>query len=125
MKFDDGSYYRAYDHNYRVAYEEGLTHLGEGGSQGVSSSVCEGMLRRIPHSIRRETEILDLGCGDGTTGLFLAGLGYRYLGIDVSEAAIERAKRRCAEAGTDAGFVVANALDPDAFPAGRGFDIIR
>ncbi len=121
MKFDDGSYYRAYDHNYRVAYEEGLTCAGEGGSQKDLERLRR-MLGRIPHD-PRNTGILDLGCGDGTTGLFLAGLGYRYLGIDVSEAAIERAKRRCAEAGTDARFVVANALDPDAFPGG-GFDIV-
>ena len=76
------------------------------------------MLGRIPHD-PRDTGILDLGCGDGTTGYFSGtGLGYRYLGIDVSEAAIERAKRRCAEAGTGARFVVGNALDPEAFPAG-------
>ena len=49
------------------------------------------MLRRVPHS-PSETEILDLGCGDGTVGIFLSGLGYRYMGIDVSEAAIERAR---------------------------------
>lgn len=121
MRFDDGSYYKAYDHNYRVAYEEGLTHLGEGGSQRDLQRLT-GMLGRIPHD-PHDTGILDLGCGDGTTGLFLAGLGYRYLGIDVSEAAIERAKRRCAEAGTGARFVVANALDPNAFPGG-GFDIV-
>ena len=30
LKFDDRSYYRAYDHNYRVAYEEGFTYLGDG-----------------------------------------------------------------------------------------------
>lgn len=121
MKFDDGSYYKAYDHNYRVAYEEGLTYAGEGGSQKDLERLRR-MLGRIPHD-PRDTGILDLGCGDGTTGLFLAGLGYRYLGIDVSEAAIERAKCRCAEAGTGARFVVANVLDPDSFP-GRGFDIV-
>lgn len=122
MKFDDGSYYRAYDHNYRVAYEEGLTYLGEGGSQKAALERLEGMVRRIPHS-PTETEILDLGCGDGTVGIFLAGLGYRYLGIDISEAAIERASQRSAEAGADAGFRVANVLDTDTLPA-DGFDII-
>lgn len=121
MKFDDGSYYKAYDHNYRVAYEEGLTYAGEGGSQKDLERLRR-MLGRIPHD-PRDTGILDLGCGDGTTGVFLVRLGYRYLGIDVSEAAIERAKRRCAEAGADARFEVANALDLHAFP-GRGFDIV-
>lgn len=121
MKFDDRTYFTAYDHNYRVAYEEGLAFLGEGGSQGELQRL-KGMLGRIPHS-PMETEILDLGCGDGTIGIFLAGLGYRYLGIDISEAAIERARQRSAEAGADAGFRVANAMDPDALPA-DGFDVV-
>lgn len=121
MEFDDRSYYKAYDHNYRVAYGEGLAFLGEGGSQGVLRRL-KGMLGRIPHSPTQK-EILDLGCGDGTVGIFLARLGYRYLGIDVSEAAIERARQRCVEAGADAGFRAANALEPESFPAG-GADIV-
>ncbi len=122
MKFDDRSYYRAYDHNYRVAYEEGFTYLGEGASQKGDLKPLEGMLRRIPHSAA-ETGILDLGCGDGTVGIFLAGMGYRYLGVDVSEAAVERARQRSAEVGADAGFRVADALDPDTLPDG-GFDVV-
>ena len=121
MNFDDSTYFKAYDHNYRVAYEEGLAFLGEGGSQGVLRRL-EGMLRKIMHS-PPETRILDVGCGDGTVGLFLAGLGYRYLGIDISEAAIVRARQRCAEAGAGPKFEVANALDPDTLPA-HGFDIV-
>ncbi len=121
MEFDDRSYYKAYDHNYRVAYAEGLAFLGEGGSQGVLRRL-EGMLRKITHS-PPETRILDVGCGDGTVGLILAGLGYRYLGIDISEVAIVRARQRCAEAGARAKFEVANALDPDTLPA-YGFDIV-
>ena len=81
MNFDDSTYFKAYDHNYRVAYDEGLAFLGEGGWQGVLRRL-KGMLRRVPHS-PSETEILDLGCGDGTAGIFLSGLGYRYMGIDV------------------------------------------
>ena len=122
MKFDDRSYYRAYDHNYRVAYEEGFTYLGEGASQKGDLKPLEGMLRRFPHS-PAETGILDLGCGDGTVGIFLAGMGYRYLGVDVSEAAVEQARQRSAEVGADAGFRVADALDPDTLPDG-GFDVV-
>ncbi len=121
MKFDDGTYYKAYDHNYRVAYEEGLTFLGEGGSQRELRRL-KGMLGRIRHS-PTQTRILDVGCGDGTVGIFLSGLAYRYLGIDVSEAAIERARQRSSAAGADARFRVADALDPDSLPAG-GFDVV-
>ena len=115
MKFDDQSYLKAYDHNYRVAYEEGLTYLGEGASQKKDLQRLAGLLRRIPHPPGK-TKILDLGCGDGTIGLFLAGLGYQYLGIDISEAAIERARQRAAESDVGARFEVANVLDLHAFP---------
>ena len=121
MKFDDGSYYKAYDHNYRVAYEEGLSYAGEGGSQEDLRRL-NGMLGRIPHD-PRDTRILDVGCGDGATGIFLAGLGYRYVGIDISEAAVERARQRSSESGVNAGFEVANALDADSWPTG-GFDVV-
>ncbi|MDE3000706.1 MAG: class I SAM-dependent methyltransferase [Gemmatimonadota bacterium] len=121
MRFDDTSYYRAYDHNYRVAYEEGLAFLGEGGSRRELRRL-KRMLGRILHD-PLETGILDVGCGDGTVGVFLAGLGYRYLGVDVSEAAIDRAGQRCAEAGVDAGFRVADALDTESLPA-DGFDVV-
>ena len=122
MRFDDSTYFKAYDHNYRVAYEVGLTYLGEGASRKGALRRLKGMLLRIPHS-PGETRIMDVGCGDGTVGLFLDGLGYRYLGIDISEAAIVRARQRCAEAGAGANFEVANALDPDTLPA-HGCDIV-
>lgn len=121
MRFDDSTYFKAYDHNYRVAYDEGLAFLGEGGSQGVLRRL-KGMLGKIPHE-PLQTWILDLGCGDGTVGLFLDGLGYRYLGIDISKAAIVRARQRCAEAGAGVKFEVANALEPDTLPA-NGFDVV-
>ena len=114
MKFDDRSYLKAYDHNYRVAYEEGLTYLGEGASQQRDLQRLKGLLQRIPHSPRR-TKLLDLGCGDGTIGLFLARLGYQYVGIDISEAAIERARQRAAENDVGARFEVENVLDLHTF----------
>ena len=82
--------------------------------------------RRPPpgNYVRRPVQkLLDLGCGDGTTGLFLAGLGYQYLGIDISEAAIERARQRAAESGVDARFEVENVLDLHTFPTTR-FQIV-
>jgi SAM-dependent methyltransferase len=42
--------------------------------------------------------LLDAGCGDGEFLAFLRGLGLEVSGVDVSETAIERAKRRCPEA---------------------------
>jgi D-inositol-3-phosphate glycosyltransferase len=44
--------------------------------------------------------VLDLGCGSGTTGLELRPEAYSaYTGVDISEVAIEKARGRAAEAG--------------------------
>ena len=63
--------------------------------------------------------VLDVGCGEGSLKDRLALIGYeRYLGIDISEAAIELARSKCVEGET---FLVADAakFKPDA-----SFDVV-
>ena len=55
--------------------------------------------------------ILDAGCGPGRTALYLAGLGYNVLGVDISGNAIERAKRKAIEKGSAAQFQQANIFE--------------
>jgi SAM-dependent methyltransferase len=48
----------------------------------------------------RGGSILDLGCGSGNTGCELASTSYRrYVGVDVSDVALDIARRRSREAG--------------------------
>jgi cyclopropane fatty-acyl-phospholipid synthase-like methyltransferase len=54
--------------------------------------------------------ILDAGCGTGDTALFFAGRGCQVTGIDFIEEAIRRAKRKAAERGVPATFLVQDAL---------------
>ena len=54
--------------------------------------------------------ILDAGCGTGDTALFLASRGHRVTGIDFLEEPIKRAKRKAAERGISATFLVKDAL---------------
>jgi len=54
--------------------------------------------------------ILDAGCGTGDTALFLAGRGRQVTGIDFLEEPIQRAKRKAAERGLFATFLVKDAL---------------
>jgi SAM-dependent methyltransferase len=44
-------------------------------------------------------QVLDLGCGDGTTALPLAQLGANVTGIDIARNLVEAGNRRAAEAG--------------------------
>src|SRR5271165_6494021 len=44
--------------------------------------------------------ILDVGCGSGNTATEMAETSYRsYLGVDISEAALAKARKRSAEIG--------------------------
>jgi cyclopropane fatty-acyl-phospholipid synthase-like methyltransferase len=54
--------------------------------------------------------VLDAGCGTGDTALFLAGRGCKVTGIDFLDVPIQRAKRKAAERGAQATFLVQDAL---------------
>ena len=54
--------------------------------------------------------VLDAGCGTGDNALFFAGRGSKVTGIDFLEEPIEQAKRKAAERGLQATFLVKDAL---------------
>jgi len=56
-------------------------------------------------------EVLDLGCGTGENALHLASRGHRVVGIDGSPTAIDAARRKGAERGIEATFLVGDALE--------------
>jgi SAM-dependent methyltransferase len=55
-------------------------------------------------------QVLDAGCGTGEHTLDLAARGCEVLGIDAAPTAIEEARRKAAERGIAAEFLVADAL---------------
>ena len=65
--------------------------------------------------------ILDAGCGTGDNALYFAGLGRQVTGVDFLAEPIARAKRKAAERGLEANFLVMDALAlgelPDRFGA--------
>ena len=54
--------------------------------------------------------VLDAGCGTGDISLFLAGRGNKVTGVDYLEEPIQRAKRKAAERGSSATFLVKDAM---------------
>lgn len=54
---------------------------------------------------------LDVACGEGRNAIWLAGRGWRVLGIDFSAVAVDRARRLAQDAGRDARFEVADVTD--------------
>jgi cyclopropane fatty-acyl-phospholipid synthase-like methyltransferase len=66
------------------------------------------------------TSTIDLGCGTGENALYVASLGVDVTGLDAAPTAIVRARRKAAERGVRADFVLADALDLQSI--GRTFD---
>jgi SAM-dependent methyltransferase len=54
--------------------------------------------------------VLDAGCGTGDNALFFARRGHKVTGIDFLEGPIQRARRKAAERGLSATFLVLDAL---------------
>src|SRR4051812_44857599 len=67
-------------------------------------------------------DLLDAGCGTGEHALLAAANGANVYGVDLSQVAIERARRKAAERGLDvrfdAGDVLSMPLSDD------GFDVV-
>jgi cyclopropane fatty-acyl-phospholipid synthase-like methyltransferase len=59
---------------------------------------------------RVTSPVLDAGCGTGDTALFFAARGHRVTAIDFLEEPIRRARRKAAERGLTAEFLVKDAL---------------
>jgi len=72
-------------------YWDGADGTGDAPTGAFSPELKQLIVRSLPPS----PGILDAGCGDGAKyGDWLAGLSSTYLGVDISERAVEAARRR-------------------------------
>lgn len=76
----------------------------QSGKWGFLTSAAEDahhqLIASYAHSLRPQARLLDVGCGEGVLNTALRRFGYRrYLGIDISPAAIATAQQR-ADANT-------------------------
>lgn len=69
-------------------------------------------------------EVLEIGCGTGSSTVALAERGARVTGVDVDEGSLAVARRRCELHGVEASFVRANAADLPPSLRGRTFDVV-
>jgi SAM-dependent methyltransferase len=84
-------------------YDE-LPWFDPGPSIGVRRAVEEGFLPMTG-------SVLDIGCGAGSNLLYLADLGYRVHGVDLSPGAVEAAQQRAKEAALRVDIREGDALD--------------
>ena len=70
----------------------------------------QGAVVRLEEAGAIADSVLEVGCGTGENALFLAARGHEVLGIDLAPAAIERAGAKARERGSEAAFLVWDAL---------------
>lgn len=82
----------------------------EDGPKYPHAKVIQYCFRNFPIEIRKNSFVLDLGCGNGVNSLFLAKEGFSVVGIDFSSKAIQKAKDSFIEHSLSGNFAVA-AID--------------
>ena len=65
---------------------------------------------------------LDLACGEGQNSIWLAGLGWRMLGVDYSSVAIDKARGRAERDGVDVDFLCDDLVTHE--PEAVAFDLV-
>lgn len=106
---------RVYDWMYR--------HWAPWDSVGVRKDLVHLLAAGAVDPVRYPRSI-DLGCGTGANVVYLAQQGFDSWGIDFSEVAIEKARRRAADAGVAANFVIGD-LTAASIPGVEGwFDFL-
>lgn len=68
--------------------------------------------------------VLEIGCGTGASTVALAEQGAEVVGLDVDEAVLDVARKRCDAYGVTAEFHAGNAVEAPTLFAGRPFDLI-
>jgi SAM-dependent methyltransferase len=80
--------------------------------------VIEGS-RRLPAG-----RALDLGCGTGTTTVYMASQGWKATGVDFVTRPIRTARAKAASAGVAAVFIVGDVTRMHELPIEPGFDLL-
>jgi methyl halide transferase len=76
---------------------------------GQPSSELQRIIAEIPV---RPCRALELGCGTGSSAVWLAQEGFAVTALDISPLAIEHARRRANDAGVHVHFLMADVLNP-------------
>jgi SAM-dependent methyltransferase len=82
-------------------------------AHGHPSAVLQEWISRIPRG-----RALDLACGAGRNALFLASHGFEVDAVDISRAALDRARLRAGEAGLEINWIEHDLDEPLTLKAG-------
>jgi len=107
---NEEKYYLRYDERYRRMHERGFERWVSSPEEntGVLDSI-DKFLKNVSCEPSK-TSIIEFGCGEGFVAEHLLSLDYDYLGLDISESAIEKAREHTGTQGRDS-FLVADVLN--------------
>lgn len=103
---------------YQILYRLGLVFWDQGQVPPEVIALADG-----PEALPTG-RALDLGCGTGTTAVYLAGKGWDVTGIDVVERALVTARRKAAAAGVAPRWVRGDVSRMASLDIGSDFDLL-
>jgi len=103
---------------FRLAYRFGSKPWDSGVPPPELIEVIEGA-RRLPAG-----RALDLGCGTGTTTVYMANNGWQMTGVDFVPRAIRAARAKAAAARLSVAFLVGDVTRLHEYPIEPGFDLL-
>jgi len=104
--------------NFRLAYLRGFTPWDSGVPPPELIEVIEGEHRLGPGSA------LDIGCGTGTTTVYMASKGWQATGVDFVPRAIRAARAKASAARLSVAFLVGDVTRLHELPIEPGFDLL-
>jgi SAM-dependent methyltransferase len=103
---------------FRLAYRLGFKPWDSGVPPPELVAVIDGE-RRLPPG-----RALDLGCGTGTTSIYMASRGWRVTGVDFVPSAIRTARQKTARAGVGVELLEGDVTRLHQLPIEPGFDLV-
>jgi len=70
------------------------------------------LVKAVESGVLKPCRAVDLGCGNGTNAIYLAGKGFEVTGIDLAPTALAIAQKRAQEAGVEVRWLLADVLAP-------------
>jgi 2-polyprenyl-3-methyl-5-hydroxy-6-metoxy-1,4-benzoquinol methylase len=115
--------------NRKIKIWSDTSYNREGKTRGILNKVFQILRKSIDERLQTALQILqphikgksilDLGCGTGNLGFALMERGCsQYIGLDISEVAIEECRRKAASLGLNDKmiFICSNLFDDDSLP---------
>ncbi len=98
-------YYKAYEYRYKTIHEKE-------NSQWAGDKPSEILVDYLEkYKISKNSNILEIGCGEGQNAIFLMKKGYKINAGDVSDEAINWCKKKAKESGVEDNFFVMDILN--------------